>query len=353
MKKVLHIIASDKFTIGYIKYMQNEIKDVDHTFAFKKTKYVVNIDESITNYSIIVNDVKEIFDNKQLLNNADKIIISGLFGLDKYLFFLPNRLLKKMYFQFWGGDFYSYRDTNFISKKHIHKIMLHSCIKRCGGILNLIAGDYDELSKIFPNNNNHYVVIMPENKDISNIYEKYSLKNGKKGRILLGNSATKENGHLEILKKLEHLKNDDIEIICPLSYGNSEYANEVIDVGKKLFNNKFIPITDFMNYDDYFKLLSTCSIAIFNNNRQQAMGNINAMLTFGKKVYIRTTTPMWKEYESYSIIVHNIDNLDKISYNNLIEFNKKIAVSNHNNMINREKSRYDGLKKVLYKIINS
>ncbi len=353
MKTLLHIITSDKFTIGYIKYMLRTFKDIQHTFLFIKTRYVENLSDDISKYSKKVNEVNELFSDKDLLYSADKVIVSGLFGLEEYLFFLPNKLLKKMYFQFWGGDFYSYRNTKLLSRRKLYKMMLHSCIKRCGGILNLIDDDYKELSKIFPNKNKHYTMIMPDDPDNLSVYDEYALKTNKKKRILLGNSATEENCHIEILKKLKHLKDEKMEIICPLSYGDKEYAKKIISIGNKIYGKKFIPITDYMTFDKYLRLISSCSVAIFNNNRQQAMGNINAMLTFGKKVYIRNTTPMWKEYNSNNILIYDVEKLNNISFDDLFKFDQKSSIINNKNMKLREKNRYDNLKKVINLIMNN
>lgn len=42
-----------------------------------------------------------------------------------------------------------------------------------------------------------------------------------------------------------------------------------------------------MEEDEYYNFLNDMDIAIFDMNRQQALGNIMAMVTFGKKVYCK------------------------------------------------------------------
>ena len=46
----------------------------------------------------------------------------------------------------------------------------------------------------------------------------------------------------------------------------------------------------------YYNHLKDIDIAIFNNNRQQAMGNIAALTLLGAKVYIRDDTTMWNHF---------------------------------------------------------
>ena len=321
-KRVLHIVASDKFTIGYIKYMLLNIKKCNHIFIVKKSEYIKNLDDEIKKYVILVNDNKEIFRDKKEFNSADKIIVSGVLGLEKYIFWLSDSILKKMYLHFWGGDFYSYRNLKIISKRRIDKMMLHSCIKRCAGIVNLIDNDYEEICKIFPNNNMHYTMIVPSDLKKNDIIEKNKNIKPIPGKILLGNSATKENHHIEALKKLERFKNDDIMILCPLSYGDKEYAKVVINVGRSIFKDKFIPITEYMEYDKYISLIASCSIVIFNNDRQQGLGNINVMLNYGRKVYLRATTSMWSDYTKYGITLYDINSIDNITFNDFINIDK-------------------------------
>ena len=262
------------------------------------------------------------------------IIVSGIFGYHKYLPFLPLKILKKTYLQFWGGDFYFYRNTKFFTKKYIHKFLLNLCIKKCAAIINLIPDDYNELSKIFPNDKKHLVGTMPNDPRRIKLYEKYD-KNHELvlGRIIVGNSATRENHHIEVLKKLEYLKNENIEIICPLSYGDKEYAKEVIRVGKEIFKNKFIPLTEYMDFEEYLKLLLTCEIGIFNNDRQQALGNIYVLLRYGKKVYIRNNTSMWNNFKNKKIVVYDIDRIGEYSKNDLFYMDEKTKKSNYMNII--------------------
>src|SRR5690606_3405679 len=96
--------------------------------------------------------------------------------------------------------------------------------------------------------------------------------------ILVGNSADPSNNHLEILDKLLPYKDADIQIYTPLSYGDQDHAKLVSEYGKKLFSEKFSPVTDFMKEENYLNFLCSIDIAIFNHKRQQGMGNITTLL---------------------------------------------------------------------------
>ena len=101
---------------------------------------------------------------------------------------------------------------------------------------------------------------------------------------------------MEALDWLSKYRDEDIRIICPLSYGDMNYAHKVEDRGKGYFGVKFKPIYDYMSIDDYSRLLSSIDIAIYNNNRQQATGNIEILGYLGKKIFVRSDTTTWQHY---------------------------------------------------------
>lgn len=228
-------------------------------------------------------------------------------------------------------------------------MFIRYCIKRCGGIINLIANDYNELSKIFPNNSKHYVGTMPLDPRKSCVYGEVMEKCEKGMNIIIGNSATKENNHIEVFEKLEHLKNENIKIVCPLSYGDMNYAKEVIKIGKEIFADKFEPITEYMKYEDYINFLGTFQVGIFNNNRQQGMGNINALLRRGKKVYIRSDTSMWEDYKKYNLCVFDVMELENDSVESLFKIDIENQKKNIEIMKKRDKdyNGYNYWKKIL------
>ena len=349
-KRIVHIILSDKFTSGYINYILKEFNNYEHTIIYVKGKYELDLlDEEYKKNIIEIEDKKDIL-NKEILKvmkESKKIVASGIFGLERYLILLPHKILKKVYMQFWGGDFYTYRKTNFFSKKFLHKVCLHYCIKECGGIINLIPEDYEQLCRIFPNNTKHYVGIMPDDPRKRDSYKKYVFSNKSSNTIIIGNSATMENHHVEVFEMLKHLKNENIKIICPLAYGDKSYAKNVIKMGKQIFKDKFIPITEYMDYDKYVELLSLCKVGIFNNDRQQAMGNISLLLKMGKKVFLRKNTSMWNNYSKFNVILYDVNDLNDIEYNELYKLDENVEKNNYNNMILRDKERYNTWNEIL------
>lgn len=328
--KILHLITHDKFTAGYINFMKLCMCGYEHTFMIstwcaseeRAEKQLVD-DNNIIYYS----SGKWVAFSPQvrnLIDEVDKIIVSGIFGIEMLIWFWSKRAFNKMYLQYWGGDFYHLRETIKFSdyRKRIQRCMLLSCFKRSYGAIYLIDGEYEKYKKITGIQKDHvYVASMPANPLTEFDYAAYrTIEHGKTVRVVVGNSATEENCHKEILDKLAHLRKEEIEIYCPLSYGDEEYRDEVTSYGRERFGEKFHPITQWMELSDYICFLAKCHVGIFNCNRQQAMGNILKMLKLGRKVYLQTNTSMYENYIKKGFIIHDVNELDHASLEELVDF---------------------------------
>lgn len=306
---IVHIVHRDKFTSGYINYMNETFPQYDHRFVLHANGFPLDlrINEGLLyvgSFNCLAHG-----DYYRLLKSASKIIVTGVFLYRECLAFLHKKIIKKTFLHFWGGDFYFAREKGI--KTFLKKIVLGYLIKYCRATVLLIEGDVKELNRLFPNHATYYVAGMPGDPKRKIDYDKIMANSPDLDivRIIIGNSATPENHHKEVFELIAAYRSEPIEIYCPLSYGDIAYREKVIDVGKELFGNKFFPILEFLDKEEYMTFLSTCSIGIYNNDRQQAMGNISSLLRMGKKVYIRDTTSMWERYVSNGLILYPISQL--------------------------------------------
>lgn len=125
--------------------------------------------------------------------------------------------------------------------------------------------------------------------------------------IWLGNSATVSNNHFEALDELGHLKDDPIEIICPLSYGelpDSVYTQQLIRKGKQIFGNKFIPLLTYLERDQYYALFQKVDVVLMNHVRSQAAGNVFAFLKLDKIIFMEEKSTLYQ-----FLFAKNIDQL--------------------------------------------
>ena len=313
-------MKNEKFISAYIDFIANSLKMNEHLFIIIREytlaqyaiPYYSNIIVLDASYTKRYNLLKLSGKLNPYFSDAKKIIIHGLFGgnVIDYLF-LNQNFLHKCNWMVWGADLYDYQNTQkTLIKKALKKLRIYRksiIIKKFGGIITYLRGDYELAQKWSGAQGKYYECFMYP----SNLYKEYELetKDQQTINIQIGNSADTINNHLDILKKLEQYKDDDIMIIAPLSYGDQVYAKKVIEQGQKVFGDKFVPLTDFLAIDQYLDLLSKIDIAIFNHNRQQAMGNIITLLGLGKKVYIRRNITPWKMFEDVGIEIFDIEDL--------------------------------------------
>lgn len=165
--------------------------------------------------------------------------------------------------------------------------------------------------------------------------------------ILVGNSATPENNHIDMFINL--VNNYDIKdryIYCPLSYGDLEYSKVVINEGYKLFGDKFKPLCKFLGKDEYFKILNSCGFVFMNQLRQQAVGNVLSLLCNGSKLFLNKKNPLYSHLQDLGISVSEIDynkRVDKIKLECLTleesRSNKLLVMKNWNRDKNLDLTR--------------
>lgn len=346
MKKIVFYVTRDKFTDGIIAFheMYFGTKQEYIFFTTKDSKYPLKDH----NFPVIeLDQFMDLFiaDYYRKLEACDAFIISGLFvGIKLGYSFSPS-ILEKTYVNFWGGDYTCFRIRYFL-KNLINVITMHArkqIVRQCGGWILMTKGDYDEIRRVAGVDKKSWVApaALPSDVEMRELFVTKRRKPSETLMIMLGNSAASENCHLDILKKLAHLKNENIHLICPLSYGGPErYVKKVIRKGKKQFSNKFIPIVDFMPSEKYFGLFRNIDVAIYNNSRQQGLGNIAEMLRQGKKVYMRTTTPMWEHFGGRGQKIYDVKELAGITFDNLAKFPYEEALNNINADVQLRKDKW-------------
>jgi hypothetical protein len=222
----------------------------------------------------------------------------------------------------WGGDLYTYQLGYRNWKWKIKEFFRRPVIKKIGHLVTYIEGDVALARKWYKAKGEYHECLMYT----SNLYQEYKLpKNSCKTiNIQVGNSASSSNNHLEVLKKLLPYKDKNICIYLPLSYGSPEYAKQVIKQGREWFGDKFKPLTGMLPFNEYLAFLGKIDIAIFNHNRQQAMGNTITLLGLGKTVYIRSDTTQWQFFKDKGITIRDVEQLHTLECENLNENISKI-----------------------------
>lgn len=295
----LHIapLTNQKTMFPFIELVNKHFNNNKHQFILCSNQNV-----NISYENAILKDVFKI--DKELIKyieEADHIIFHGVwYDVLSELILKDLTLFSKIYCVLWGGDFY-FPET----RSDIHKDFMKN-------VKYYVTGNISEfnLAKRYYNFEAKYIKCFTYTNNVVKNNEITKSGAFKHLNILLNHSASRTGHHIEALELLSSYKNKNIIIYVPLSYGDEEYAKDIIEYGKDLFGNKFIPITEFLEYEKYIKFLSKIDIAMFNHKIQEGASNIYTLLSMGTKVYLNSHTTVNEYMKEIGITVYDIDNFD-------------------------------------------
>lgn len=152
--------------------------------------------------------------------------------------------------------------------------------------------------------------------------------------ILIGNSLTYTNNHLDIFSIVRDFHSVGQKYIIPINYGNA-YNNDHDAFKKKadLPTDNTIWIDTFLPYEKYLLIFRTVTHAIFGHMRQQAMGNIDLCLRSSVKIYLYKDSVIYKQLIEWGYIVYTIEN-DLSEESLKTNLSKEIALYNY--LLNRK-----------------
>lgn len=333
----IHFWPNEKFTQGFIDFITDNFNPKDHVF------YVIGSGSGLQirqqeNVFIVDNKILTILTLINKLKKNDKLFIHSLFNprVVLLLFLYPN-ILKKCFWVVWGGDLYTFRIPKTTLKSKSYELLRSKVIRNIGSIITLVVGDYDLARKWYKVKAKHFFAQYHDERNYiytlrlieKNVHNK-NIKNSSLLRVILGNSATKTNHHIEALDILSKFKNEDIEIICPLSYGDKNYAKQVIIYGNNIFGDKFVPLIQFIDIEEYISILSSVDVGVFNLDRQQALFNITTLINLGKKVFLQTNSTVFEHYNNNGIVTFDIETIQLSPISSFSYMSQHIRENNSN-----------------------
>lgn len=331
----LHIFPDSRYTLDFLLYLKSlrvekQIILIDLENNTKSGFDYLRFSSEAIKVILIKNDIVSKFQFSKLVKNAKRIFQHGFFNNKLMLIYLlNNQYVGKIYWIIWGSDLYS-RSAN---PKTIKTIVIEMLRKRLFNkikkVITWTDDDYSNLKLWYETNAiklelNFYLLSFERkyNKPFLNFNSSNAL------RVQLGNSSSTTGNHVELLSKLHELSLDfRVILILPLTYGNKENRQFIIDSLPKYKNFEFEVLTDYMDQVDYNIMLNTNDVVIFNNTRQEGLGNIYQLLLFGKKLYLQANTPVYNHLKSMGVAVFDIGN-DMINLNKPLTINQ--VVSNNN-----------------------
>lgn len=309
------MFPDEKFTFDYVERINRLFDKNDHFFwIYKDSKNdkIKKVSDSNVMYSKQCSNVfKEYMSLCNCLRHSDRVIVHSLFVPFGYLVVLAFLSLfhpKKFFWNIWGADLYNSYWMRNSSLKHKLKDFVKRIFIRHIGSVGYIKSDYDFLKLHYKTKAKFFIS--------SYTYDFHDLPSDSSDsdsiNILIGNSATRECQYEEIIELLSQIKKQ-LKVFCVLAYPDNkeadEYREKIIKMGNDLLGDRFIPLVDYVSYDDYMKLLSGIDIAIFNHNRQQALGNIASLLYLKKKVFINPLNGCKQYFEDLGAKVFSTNDL--------------------------------------------
>ena len=331
---IYHFLPKSIYTEQFLDFMCDDINAFYDSHLFLILSNNINSrDKYIDNKNI-----KNIFNFFSILKvflclkKNDRIIIHSY--SNPYLYLASVCCcwnLSKIAWVIWGGDLYFYNMKKKIKYK-CYELFRKFSIKRFGYIVTY-KSEYD-LAKQYYNVIGKNINFLYPMKFFDVPQKQSKIKN--ELFILVGNSRSMSNEHIEALNILSKFKDKNIRIFVPLSYGDvpEGYVDAVDKVGVELFGIKYVPIKTIMDLKAYQEFLSSIDIMVCNHKRQEAWGNLFTLLRSGKKVFVRKNTATNIDFTSFGLKFSLTDDIIDMSFDEFQFLNDDDRLNNQKLLIN-------------------
>ena len=148
--------------------------------------------------------------------------------------------------------------------------------------------------------------------------------------ILIGNSSTFTNNHLDSFELIKNGSIGNSSVILPLSYGagGEIYANHVAQKAYEKWGGAVKILSEFINKEDFIHILTSCKTAIFPYLRQQGLFSIHLMVFMGARVFMLEENPVYRFYQRIGVKVFSFSDLKKADIDYMMPLESNIADNN-------------------------
>jgi len=248
----------------------------------------------------------------------------------------------------WGGDLYNLSSldhicyepltkTNYVSRDSSLKKILYEtkvwitqepfrkkAYAKVNNILTWMQSEYQFALRHLDVRANHQFFFYENQfpyERLDSIREKPSYT--KELSLIIGNSASPANNHLDVVRFLETHK-VKANLLIPVSYGDSGYISFLRkNLSYSYGNLEFVD--RYMAFEEYLQFISAADALVMNTVRPQGYGNILMMLYMDKPVYFNEKNISLPDLTQNGISWRSIDDLPSLSKENA-ELSNKAAV---------------------------
>ena len=343
--KVLHILGYDeiKFNLPLVQMLSNEDLGWEDEFYFATNN--LNLYETIKEYkNTIFFEIGISSYINQIWKEYDLIVIQGWNQTVARASVLRKKATKKIVWRFWGSDCFPYEESASIKSKIAGKLLFPVL---CRKISNFYGIGYGSITDVKLINKRFHIRKGLKGSPLSFRYEKgtgeqyrkiyeESLKEIKRPlRVMIGHSANERENHILTLERLRKFSDKELEIVLVLSYGKDNYRKKVIEKAREIFKDKVDVITEMMPIDQYRKFLSQVDIFAIESMGSNALGNVEDLIYFGKKIYVRKNSFLDDYLNEISVDHFLVEDIEEMTFKNFSDKNYD-KVKNHNIFLSKE-----------------
>lgn len=320
---ILHLLFGDKF--GEYAVRQFSDPEMSSVLIFVTQKWDKYQPASVEGARVIGSSSKEFKEVLACLGDYKAVILHGLFQpwQARVLQSVPDGV--KVAWVFWGGEIYGRNDLRdrFLAPRTKCFLAFREIVQRVKRKTNKVPFQipFELLKRI-----DYCLTDIPEDfafvkgyfgTEIKELWYNYYSVEETLGdlatetvdgsNILIGNSCSIECNHLDCFSLIHQFSLKDSKVIVPLNYGEDWLKSKLLKTGKRLFGDRFVPLTDFMPRDAYNRILKSCSVAIMPHYRPQAFGNILTALWLGSRVYLSRKNHLFAFFKRIGVVLYSLE----------------------------------------------
>lgn len=355
VKKIINIHTDSKFIHGSEMFDIEEITENVIIYVGKRND--LGSSEEI---SVVEDSMFGINECLSICKDADIVVVWGLSTFHRYVLSkLPQNII--IIWRLLGYEFYSKHIFDFVSEKTKEVLLsannkqklrarfpllynVRNYFKRqSGNIKRKKNGLYSIIKINEAIENVDYIITLCKDEYIllKSYYKKFPeflqipYRNRgefnnveKKKRIILGNSGSYWNNHIDVIDRIPKSEiESDYNIDLLFSYGTADYYKQVIYSRIQQSNNVRL-VETFMSIDEFEAYYNETLALVINSYRQHAMGNVFTALYRGTRVYLNKKNIMFSWLKKEGFIIYSVDEFYADYKNNEIVFSEVEAKHN-------------------------
>lgn len=251
--------------------------------------------------------------NKLLKQHESDLVIlhSGHLNFLLLSFCFNKKLLHHTILSLWGGqDCRKFKVPKekiiFLPFGIVYEFLRKSIYKNVKAINALLESDYLQVKDAYHFNCERLVAPYPFIPNINSDKEKHDSFN-----IQVCHSGSIYMNTLELLDELSIYKDENIKIYAGLSYDDPINIKAILEKGNKIFKDKFIPITEYMNPEQYANYVNNLDMMIFNSDIQQGLANAYLGFASGVKIVYKKNSVLYNFFKKDKFVFSTVEEILK------------------------------------------